>query len=82
MAKKGKEYKAIEFNCDGCGKINAVDEEVWQSSKGRQMCNSCMFEPLNVLQKVFFAKDFKKAKEIIKEFDEGFDESFLGIEYV
>jgi hypothetical protein len=74
------------IECESCGAClsgkNKQRDEYWTCTNNRIVCNDCMFEPLNVLSKVFFAKDFKNAKKIIKDFDEGFDESFLGIEYI
>lgn len=77
MAKKLKDF----IECESCGKFLKKSDKFWTCNDGRLVCNDCMFEPLNVLSKVFFAKDFKSAKNLIREFDEGFDESFLGIEY-
>jgi len=78
VKKKLNDFK----ECESCGLSLIKSSDYWTSNTGRIVCNDCMFEPLNVLSKAFFSKDFKSAKKIIMEFDEGFDESFLGVEYV
>jgi hypothetical protein len=73
MVKKIKELKMCEF----CGKGLTKEDKIWKSSWGTLVCEDCVFYPLAVLKEVYYAKSFAKAKEIIREFDEGCEESFL-----
>jgi hypothetical protein len=73
MVKKTKELKMCEF----CGKGLTSEDKIWKSSWGTLVCEDCVMYPLEVMKEAYNAKTFAKAKAIIKEFDEGCEESFL-----
>lgn len=73
MAKKIKELKLCEF----CGKGLTDKDSVWISSWGSPVCEDCVLIPLDILKQAYYAKTLAKAREIIKEFDDGCEESFL-----
>ena len=80
MAKRAKKpivlAKAIVF-CDSCGNGLRKGDRYWSSTGGIMMCEDCIWYPLFVLKLAYNAKTLKKAKEIIKEFDDECDASFL-----
>lgn len=73
MAKKTKVLELCEFCGDGLTK----EDKVWKSPWGTLVCDNCMMYPLEVLKQAYNAKTFAGAKAIIKEFDDGCEDSFL-----
>jgi len=73
IAKKIVEWESCEF----CGKGLGKNDLVWKTSWGTSVCEDCLFYPLDVLKRAYKAKTLAKAREIIKEFDDECEESFL-----